>query len=75
MTLKLKYPDIATFVKVSPGGYSNNKNLVEQVDIPVIFIQNTAFERNESQDSVTSDAVCFPDFTNDFIKDYANRLE
>lgn len=75
MTLQLKYPDIATFVKVAPNGYANNKEAIEQIDVPVIFIQNTGFERSSSQDSVVSDAICYPDFTNQFISDYANRLE
>lgn len=75
MTLQLNYPDVATFVKVSPDGYANTKTPLEQIDVPIIFVQNTGYVRNRNQDAVDSDAVCWPDFTNSFIVENANRLE
>lgn len=75
MTLKLTYPDVATFVKVAPDGYANTKTPLAQIDVPVIFVQNTGYVRNRNQDAVDSDAICYPDFTNSFIVENANRLE
>lgn len=73
--IELYYPDTATFVKVSSGGYSNSKTMESQDDVPVIFIQNTIFERANYQDATDSDATCFPDPTNDFVVNNHNRLE
>lgn len=75
MTLVLNYPDTATFVKVEASGYANNKGSVQQVDVPVIFIQSTGFVRAGFQENVDADAICFPDFNNGFIVDNHNRLE
>jgi len=75
MTLQLKYPDTGIFIKVTSDGYANNKIVSEQASVPIIFVQNTGFERNDSQDSVVSDAICYPDFTNEFIEESVNRLE
>lgn len=73
--IELNYPDTATFVKVSPAGYSNNKVVVSQDCVPVVFIQNTGFSRNNNQDAVDSDAICFPDHYDPFIVENHNRLE
>lgn len=75
MTLKLNYPDVATFVDTVPDGYGNNKDAISQIDVPVIFIQATGFVRAGYQEAIDADAICFPDFTNDFIEDNHNRLE
>lgn len=75
MTLKLNYPDTATFVLVESTGYGNDKESQQQVDVPVIFIQSTGFVRAGFQENVDADAICFPDFTNGFIVDNHNRLE
>jgi hypothetical protein len=75
MTLKLNYPDVATFVKVQSGGYSGSKEVVSQDEVNVIFEQDTNFDHISNQDGVTSDATCWPDITNEFIVDNFNRLE
>lgn len=75
MTLKLKYPDTGIFIKTTSDGYANTKITSEQESVPIIFVQNTGFERNNAQDSVKSDAVCYPDFTNGFVIENVNRLE
>ncbi len=75
MTLALKYPDTATFVKVESDGYGNTKSAQQQVDIPVVFLQNTGFDRNNNQENVDSDAICYPDFNHSFISENHNRLE
>lgn len=72
---KLTYNDTSTFVKVSADGYSNQKSVEEQEAVPVIFVQNTGFQRGSFRDSVTSDAICYPDPNNAFIKANHNRLE
>lgn len=73
--MQLYYPDTATFVKVSSGGYSNNKVVVSQDCVPVIFLQNTGYTRSNNQDGVDSDAVCFPDPFDPFVTDNHYRLE
>lgn len=73
--IELTYPDTATFVKVAPAGYSNNKVVVSQDCVPVVFIQNTGYVRANNQDAVDSDAICFPDHRDPFITDNHNRLE
>ena len=73
--IELGYPDTATFVEVSAGGYSTTKTVVEQDCVPVIFLQNTGYTRTNSQDGVDSDAVCFPDPTDTFIVSHHYRLE
>ncbi len=73
--MQLTYPDTATFVKVSSAGYSTNKVVVSQEEIPVVFIQNTGFERTASQDGIISDAICYPDPENQFVCDNHKRLE
>jgi hypothetical protein len=75
MNLALKYPDTATFVRVDSSGYSGNKTSLQQVDIPVIFLQNTGFTRAGFQENIDADAICYPDFTHAFIKEQKNRLE
>ena len=75
MTLQLNYPDTATFVEVSSSGYGNDKAMVAQVEVPVIFIQSTGFVRAGFQENVDADAICFPDFTDEFIVANHNRLE
>lgn len=71
----LQYNDLATFVSVTSGAYGNNKTVDEQVLVPVIFLQTTGFERNGFQDSFVADAICYPDPTNAFVVEHANRLE
>lgn len=75
MTLKLNYRDTATFVRVGSGNYKNDKAVIEQANVPVIFIQNTGFLNNEFQENVDADAVCYPDFTNAFLISNDYRLE
>lgn len=73
--VRLNYPDTVTFVKVEAGQYSKNKVMVEQVEVPVIFIQNTAYTRSSFRDNTDSDAICFPDPVSDFVTENHNRLE
>ena len=73
--MSLNYQDTATFVRTESSGYGNNQEVVESSDVPVIFVQNTQFRRNNYQDGLDSDAVCWPDPTNTFIVNMANRLE
>lgn len=75
MTLQLTYPDTATFVVAQSGAYGNDKTMLEQVEVPVIFVQSVEFRRFGYQDQIDADALCFPDFTNEFIIDHFNRLE
>lgn len=75
MNLLLKYPDTATFILADSGEYSGNKTIGDQAEVPVIFVQGTNYNRNNHQDIVDADAVCWPDFTNAFIIEHANRLE
>lgn len=74
MNLQLNYPDTVTFVKVSSDGYGD-KSPTQQVDIPVIFVQNTGYSRANYQAQIDSDAICYPDFTASFIVENSNRLE
>lgn len=73
--MRLPYPDTVTFVKVQAGSYANTKVVIGRADVNVIFIQNTGFQRTNYQEFVDSDAQCFPDPTNDFVIENANRLE
>jgi hypothetical protein len=73
--IDLCYQDTATFVKVTTSGYGNDKEVQSRASVPVIFIQNTQFSRSNFQDSVESDAICFPDPENDFVVANYHRLE
>ncbi len=50
-------------------------SLLSQASVAVTFIQNTQFSRSNFQDAIDSDAICYPDFNNDFIVANFNRLE
>lgn len=69
------YQDTVTFVKVTPGGYGNNKTVSQQAEVNVIFEQDTGFSHSNFQDAVDSDAICRPDPTNAFVIANFNRLE
>ena len=69
------YQDTATFVKVSSGGYGNDKTVTQQIDIPVVFIQNTQLNHARFQDSIDSDAICFVDPNDPFVIENYHRLE
>lgn len=73
--IDLNYQDVATFVKVSSGGYGNDKTVTQQIDIPVIFLQNTQASHSRFQDSIESDAICYVDPFNSFVINNYNRLE
>ena len=75
MTLRLNYPDTATFAEVGSSGYAGKKAMVAQFECPVIFVQSTDFRHNNFRDEINADAVCYPDPTNEFVMSYANRLE
>ena len=75
MTLKLDYPDTATFVIAQSGDYGNKKSVQEQMDVSVIFSQNTQFRHFGFQDQIDADAICYPDIEDDFVIDNFNRLE
>jgi hypothetical protein len=68
------YQDTATFYKTSPNGY--NKRIVEEaVNIPVTFLQSTAFLHSNFQDAVEADAVLYVDPEDGFVLENYNRLE
>lgn len=73
--MKLCYPDTATFYKVTPQSYGNNKTVTDAEEIPVIFLQDTGFTHTNFRDSIDSDAVVYPDFNHSFIIENAMRLE
>lgn len=73
--IEICYQDEATFVKVGASGYSNDKVVLEQEVVPVVFVQNTQFSRSNYQDSIESDAVCWPDPDSQFVIDNFHRLE
>lgn len=75
MTLKLNYRETVTIVKVESDGYRNNKTVVDQAIVPAIFLQNTSFLDDNFQENVDADAVCYPDFTNEFLIENNYRLE
>lgn len=71
----LQYNSEVTFVEVRPSGYGNNKIVKEFEDVPCIFLENTGFSRTGFQESIDSDATCFPDPANEFVSNHDNRLE
>lgn len=71
----IKYQDTVTLVRTTPSGYGNTKVVVQQVDVPAIFIQDTNFQHTNGDDSITADAICFPDPTHAFVVENFNRLE
>ena len=73
--MNLNYNEILTFYSVKSGEYANNKVLDQKADIPCIFVQATSFSHNAFRDNIDADAVCYPDFNQDFIRAYSNRLE
>jgi len=75
MNLILDYPDTATFVTTRPSGFGNQKIVTQQVEVPVVFVQNTGFSRGNFREQIDSDAICYPDFKDDFIVENFNRLE
>lgn len=75
MSLLLNYKDTATFIKASTGVYADSKTVESEAVVPVIFLQNTGYNRSNFQENVDSDAICYPDHSNQFIIDNFNRLE
>lgn len=75
MTLALTYPDTATFVVVTSGTYANSKTMAEQVEVPVIFLQDTNFQHAANQDGITADSVCYVDPFDAWILSKNYRLE
>ena len=73
--MDLCYQDTATFVKVTSDGYSSDKTVTQQVDIGVVFVQNTQMSRSSFQDSIDSDAICWVDPEDAFVMENFNRLE
>ena len=71
----LDYKDSVVFTKVSPTGYGNNKTVDSEATVPCTFIQNTGQRHGNFSDAVESDAVVYPDPTDDFIVANYLRLE
>ena len=69
------YQDTATFVIAKSSGYDGSKTMVKQIDVNVVFVQNTGFDRVNFQDGINADAICWVDPDNSFVKDNYNRLE
>lgn len=63
------------FVKTRSDGYGNTKIVVDQDCVPCIFLQGTGFIRNNRQENVDADAVCFPQVGHRFLVKYKYRLE
>lgn len=75
MSRLFEYQDTATFYKVASGSYSNSKTVVSSSSVSCVFLQNTQLGRSRFQDSIESDAVCYPDPENSWIVSNYNRLE
>lgn len=77
MGVPINYQDTITIVTVEADsdGYANDKDVTQQVDIPVIFIQSTEFVRNGFQENIDADAICYPDPNTPFVAENADRLE
>lgn len=73
--MMLNYQDTATFFTTQAAGYANDKIVDSQDDVPVIFLQNTGFNRTNNQETDTADAICYPDPTSAFILANHHRLE
>ena len=73
--MDLTYFDTATFYKVSSGGYGNSKSVQSSDEVPCLFLQNTGFNNTNHQESVNSDAICYPDPQSEFLLDNNYRLE
>jgi len=73
--IDISYFDTVTIYKVSSGGYSNSKVVESSDDVACLFLQNTGFNRNNHQEAVSSDAICYPDPENTFLINNHYRLE
>ncbi len=71
----LNYQDTATFYKVTSDEYGRRKIITETESVPVIFLQGIRLVQGDKSETVQADAICYPDPTNDFVIDNANRLE
>lgn len=69
------YRDTATIVVVSSGAYADKKTVTSQNDVSVIFLQDTGYIRNNSQEAIDSDATCYVDPDDAFVLENFNRLE
>jgi hypothetical protein len=72
---RLTYPDLVSFYKVTTTGYRGSKVILAEAGVNCFFLQNTGFSEGNFQEQTDSDAVCYPDPENSFIKEYKNRLE
>lgn len=75
MSKALDYPDLVSFYKTEATGYRGNKISLAESNVAAFFLQNTGFTQDNLQEGITSDAVCYPDPDNSFVKEYGNRLE
>jgi len=75
MTDSLTYPDLVTFYKSASTGYRGSKVVVASENVEAFFLQNTGFTEGNFQEQTDSDAVCYPDPKNSFVKSNKNRLE
>ncbi len=73
--MKLNYNETVTFYSTKSDVYANNKRIDEKADVDCIFTQATNFSHNAFRDTIDADAICYPDFENDFIISHHNRLE
>lgn len=73
--MKLPYNDEITFYKVTSDSYGQNKIVSEYSVVPSIFLQGTVLSQNNNEETISADATCYPDPTNDFVIDNSNRLE
>lgn len=71
----LKYRDSAEFFSTITDRYGNDKEILSQSAVEVVFLQSTAYLRNEFQENVDADAVLYANPKNQFIIDNYMRLE
>lgn len=71
----MRYQDTAVFYKAGLTGYANSKVVDELASVDSIFLQNTGFLHSNNQDAIDSDAVIYPNPSDEFIQENANRLE
>jgi hypothetical protein len=71
----LNYPDLVTFYKATTTGYRGSKVVTAEENVDCFFLQNTGFTEGGFQEQTNSDAVCYPNPKNSFIKNNKNRLE
>lgn len=74
MSICLEYKDTVRLVLPQVDGYGT-ETVDDEEDVGAIFGQNTGWAHGSNQTAVTSDAFCYIDPANQFVRDHFNRLE